>query len=76
MIKYGRYFLFHHKDLERADRFFARHGDKATFVARLLPIIRTFISLPAGISRMDFGKFLSIPLPALCPGAFYWPGSA
>ena len=58
VIKYGRYFLFHQKDLERADRFFARHGDKATFVARLLPIIRTFISLPAGISRMDFGKFL------------------
>jgi membrane protein DedA with SNARE-associated domain len=70
VIKYGRYFLFHQKDLERADRFFARHGDKATFVARLLPIIRTFISLPAGISRMDFGKFLFYSFAGSLPWCF------
>ncbi len=42
---------------QRADRFFARHGDWAVFIARLLPVIRTFIALPAGIARMNFLRF-------------------
>jgi membrane protein DedA with SNARE-associated domain len=70
VIKYGRYFLVHHQDLERADRFFARYGDKATFIARLLPVIRTFISLPAGISRMDFRKFLFYSFAGSFPWCF------
>ncbi|WP_205696142.1 DedA family protein [Conexibacter sp. SYSU D00693] len=45
------------KHLEWADRFFARHGDKAVFFSRMLPIVRTFVSLPAGIARMPFGRF-------------------
>ncbi|MBI5106725.1 MAG: DedA family protein [Solirubrobacterales bacterium] len=45
------------KHLEWADRFFQRHGDKAVFFSRMLPIVRTFISLPAGIARMPFGRF-------------------
>ena len=56
--RYGRYILLRHKDLDAADRFFARYGEAAVFVSRLLPIIRTFISLPAGIARMDFPRFL------------------
>jgi len=58
VLKYGKYVLIQRKDLERADQFFEKHGDKATFLARLLPVIRTFISLPAGVARMDFAKFL------------------
>ena len=45
------------KHLAWADTFFARHGDKAVFFGRMLPIVRTFISLPAGIARMDFRRF-------------------
>lgn len=57
VLKYGRYVLLSHRDLENADRFFAKYGDWAIFISRLLPIIRTFISLPAGIARMRFGRF-------------------
>jgi len=45
------------KHLAWADRFFERHGDKAVFFSRMLPIVRTFISLPAGIARMPFWRF-------------------
>lgn len=57
VLKWGKYFLFSERDLHSADRFFARFGVAAVFIARLLPIIRTFISLPAGISRMKFWPF-------------------
>ena len=56
--KYGKYVLISHKDLATADRFFEKYGDWAIFFSRLLPIIRTFISLPAGIARMNFFKFV------------------
>lgn len=56
--KYGRYLLITEVDLKRADRWFERYGEKATFISRLLPVIRTFISLPAGIAGMRFGRFL------------------
>ena len=55
--KYGRYILLSQRDLESSDRFFRRYGQSTVFFSRLLPIIRTFISLPAGISKMDFKKF-------------------
>jgi membrane protein DedA with SNARE-associated domain len=55
--KYGRFVLITRHDLEMADRFFARYGDWAVFIARLLPVIRTFIALPAGIARMNFLRF-------------------
>jgi membrane protein DedA with SNARE-associated domain len=44
-------------DLKRADRWFERYGEAAVFFARLLPIVRTFISLPAGVARMPFWRF-------------------
>jgi membrane protein DedA with SNARE-associated domain len=56
--KYGRYVLVHHHDLDMADRWFKRYGSWSIFLSRLLPVIRTFISLPAGIARMHFIKFL------------------
>ncbi|MEO0107614.1 MAG: DedA family protein [candidate division WOR-3 bacterium] len=55
--RYGRYVLISKHDLDTADRFFARYGQAAIFISRLLPVVRTFISLPAGISRMNFAKF-------------------
>ena len=56
--KYGKYILVSHHDLTMADRWFQRHGDITIFVGRLLPVIRTFIAFPAGISRMAMGRFV------------------
>jgi len=55
--KYGRYILISNHDLVIGDMWFHRHGAKVTFWGRLLPIVRTFISLPAGVMRMNFKKF-------------------
>ena len=59
ILKYGRYFLISAHELDRADRWFARYGMAATFLSRLLPVIRTFISLPAGIARVPVLPFLA-----------------
>jgi len=56
-VKYGRYFLVSEQSLDRADRFFVDHGHISTFVGRLLPGIRQYISLPAGIARMNLPLF-------------------
>ena len=55
--KYGRWILLSRRELDWADRFFLRWGYLAVFIARLLPVIRTFIALPAGIARMPRGRF-------------------
>jgi len=55
--RWGRYILLGPGDLDRAERFFGRFGGPAVFIARLLPVIRTFIALPAGIARMPQLKF-------------------
>ena len=55
--KWGRFILVSHRDLAMADRFFARFGSITVFVCRLLPVVRTFIALPAGIARMPQGRF-------------------
>jgi membrane protein DedA with SNARE-associated domain len=55
--KYGAYLLLSRKELDWADRFFARYGDITVFVSRLLPVVRTFIALPAGVARMRQGRF-------------------
>jgi membrane protein DedA with SNARE-associated domain len=54
-------------DLERADRWFARYGDAAVFICRLLPVVRTFISLPAGVARMPFWRFTALTLAGTIP---------
>lgn len=56
--RYGRYFLVSQHDVELADRWFAKHGEAAVLIGRLLPVVRTFISLPAGIAGMDIKKFV------------------
>lgn len=55
--KYGSYLLINRHDLELADRFFLKFGAPAVFIARLLPVVRTFIALPAGIARMPRFRF-------------------
>jgi len=55
--KYGRYVLISHHDLGLADRWFDRFGEVIVFASRLLPVIRTFIAFPAGVSRMNLKKF-------------------
>ncbi len=55
--KYGKYILLSKHDLDLADRWFKNYGSLTTFFGRLLPIVRTFISFPAGISKMDIKKF-------------------
>jgi membrane protein DedA with SNARE-associated domain len=57
MLKYGRYVLISQHDADTADRFFQRWGSATAFFSRLLPIVRTYISLPAGIAKMPFAKF-------------------
>jgi membrane protein DedA with SNARE-associated domain len=56
--RYGKYVLISHRDLDLADRWFERWGDWAIFFSRLLPVIRTFISFPAGVARMNFSRFV------------------
>jgi len=58
ILKYGRYFLVTPREVDRADRWFARYGMAATLISRILPVIRTFISLPAGVARVPFTRFL------------------
>ena len=56
--RYGRYLLIAPQDLELADRWFARHGDITILIARLLPVVRTFIAFPAGVASMPLLKFV------------------
>lgn len=55
--KYGKYVLIRRSDIVKSERFFEKYGDITALISRLLPIVRTFISLPAGIARMNFPRF-------------------
>jgi membrane protein DedA with SNARE-associated domain len=68
--RYGRYVLISHRDLELADRWFKKYGDWVIFTSRLMPVIRTFISLPAGVARMKFPKFLIYTFAGSFPWCF------
>ena len=56
--RYGRLLLIRTHELDLADRFFARHGSATAFWSRMLPVIRTFISFPAGVARMPLRPFI------------------
>lgn len=55
--RWGRYVLLNRHDIDVAERFFDRFGGLAVFIGRLLPVVRTFIALPAGFGRMNMWKF-------------------
>ena len=65
--RYGRYVLISAHDLELADRWFARRGDLTVLFSRMLPIVRTFISVPAGVARMPLGRFLLFSVVGAVP---------
>src|SRR3954471_75436 len=68
--KHGRKLHIKRSHLEWADRWFERHGDATVFFTRMLPIIRTFISLPAGVARMPFWRFTVLTLAGCIPWVF------
>lgn len=81
ILRYGKYVFLREKHLVSAEKWFAKYGDKATFIARLLPVVRTVISLPAGIAKMNFRKFVlysfigSVPWTAMLALIGYWLGA-
>ena len=66
--RYGKYLLIRQHEIELADRFFEKYGAATVFFSRLLPIVRTFISFPAGVARMPIGPFVLYSTA----GAFLW----
>jgi membrane protein DedA with SNARE-associated domain len=56
--RYGKYVLIRPHEIEVADRWFSKYGEHTAFFSRLMPVVRTFISLPAGVARMHFVKFV------------------
>lgn len=68
--RYGKYVLIRSHDIDRAEVWWEKHGDAATFFSRLLPVIRTFISLPAGIAAMPIVKFTIYTFLGVIPWTF------
>ncbi|HBA84584.1 MAG TPA: DedA family protein [Verrucomicrobia bacterium] len=58
LLKWGKYLLISEKNFEKGEKFFQTHGEIGTFTGRLIPVIRQYISLPAGIARMNLAHFL------------------
>ena len=67
---WGKYVLLKKKDLDKAESFFKKHGDVSVLISRILPVIRTFISLPAGIAEMPIFKFGLFTLIGSLPWTF------
>lgn len=57
ILRYGKYVLLKKSHLELTESYFTKYGDRSTFISRLLPAVRTYISLPAGIANMNLKKF-------------------
>ncbi|MBI2041775.1 MAG: DedA family protein [Candidatus Nealsonbacteria bacterium] len=68
--KYGKFILISHRELDLADSWFKKYGSLSVLVSRMLPAVRTFISLPAGIARMPFGKFCFYTFLGSLPWSF------
>ncbi len=68
--RWGRYLLLRPHEIDRAHDWFEHRGEWAVFGARLLPVIRTFISLPAGVARMSFWKFTILTIIGCLPWCF------
>jgi len=59
LLRYGKYVLVREEHLDKAERFFADHGEISTFIGRLVPVVRQLISVPAGIARMRVDRFVA-----------------
>jgi len=70
ILRFGRYFFVPEKKFRTAEKTFSKYGGAAVFFGRLLPIIRTFISLPAGIAKMNLPKFIAYSLIGMIPWNF------
>ena len=70
VFKWGKYILLRRRDIEKSDIWFQKHGAPAIFFSRLLPVVRTFISLPAGIARMPFVPFLLLSFLGSVPWCY------
>ena len=68
--RWGRYVLLRPDEIDRAHDWFEKHGEAAVFFSRLIPVVRTFISLPAGVARMPFVKFTVYTLLGCLPWSF------
>lgn len=68
--RYGKYILIRSHDVDKAEVWWEKHGEAATFFSRLLPVIRTFISLPAGMAKMPFGRFTVYTTLGVIPWTF------
>lgn len=68
--KYGKYLLMTEHEYDRSEKWFRKYGEKITFSSRMLPIVRTFISLPAGVARMNFWRFSFLTFL----GSLIWSG--
>ena len=68
VLRYGRYVLLKKSHLEFAESYFKKYGDRSTFISRLLPAIRTYVSLPAGVAKMNLKKFVVYTLA----GSIIW----
>ncbi len=65
--RWGRYLLFRPHEVDRAHEWFGRHGDALVFFGRLIPLLRAFVSLPAGVARMSFPKFTLYTILGVLP---------
>ena len=75
--KYGKYVLIRKRDIDHSDAFFHKYGVWTVFFGRWLPIVRTFISLPAGIARMNFPQFCAFTFVGALPFCYLlaWAGT-
>jgi membrane protein DedA with SNARE-associated domain len=71
LLKYGKYLLISESDLDKSQEWFKKHGSASVLFARCLPIVRTFISLPAGIAKMPFWKFCLYTFLGSLPFVFF-----
>lgn len=65
--KHGKWLFIRPHHIAWADRWFSRHGDATVFFTRMIPVVRTFISLPAGVARMPFWRFTLLSLAGIVP---------
>jgi membrane protein DedA with SNARE-associated domain len=72
--RWGRYVLLRPHDIDRAESWFSDHGEAAVFFSRLLPVVRTFISLPAGVAEMPVGQFTLYTVAGCLPWTFALAG--